>query len=56
MQEYTLGQMRGFADAIARAEAEADARRLNLQVLGRSGDVEAIERTLDALDRVASRS
>lgn len=49
MRNYTLAQVRGFLDAIAREEAANDARLLSLIALGTRGDTKHLDRTLDRL-------
>ncbi len=51
--DYTLAQVRGFLDAIARAEAARDARLLSMIAIGTRGDARNLDRTLDQLNNKA---
>jgi hypothetical protein len=54
--DYTLGQVRGFLDATARAESAQDARLLSLIAIGSRGDTRHLDRTLERLsERAAGR-
>ena len=48
--DYTLAQLRGFLAAVARHEAERDARLLSLIATGTRGNEGDIERVLRLLD------
>ncbi|AUS43857.1 hypothetical protein CYD94_01260 [Ralstonia solanacearum] len=52
--DYTLAQMRGFLDAVVRAEAARDARLLSMIAIGTRGDAHNLERTLDQLNDKAN--
>ena len=47
--DYTLAQVRGFMDAMARQEAAQDARLLSLIAIGTRGDSRNLDQTLDRL-------
>ncbi|ASL75524.1 hypothetical protein [Ralstonia pseudosolanacearum] len=51
---YTLTQVRGFLDAVVRAEAARDARLLSMIAIGTRGDARNLERTLDQLNDKAN--
>ncbi|MDO3558766.1 hypothetical protein Q3P05_19390 [Ralstonia pseudosolanacearum] len=46
--------MRGFLDAVVRAEATRDARLLSMIAIGTRGDARNLERTLDQLNDKAN--
>ena len=46
---YTLGQVRGFLDAVARTEAAEEARLLSAIAIGTRGDSRQLDKTLDRL-------
>lgn len=46
--------MRGFLDAVVRAEAARDARLLSMIAIGTRGDAHNLERTLDQLNDKAN--
>lgn len=50
----TLGQLRGFLQAIDRAEASRELRLLNLVLLGTRGEAKAVERLEDRLRKHAA--
>ncbi|UZF15120.1 hypothetical protein [Ralstonia pseudosolanacearum] len=52
--DYTLAQVRGFLDAVVRAEAARDARLLSMIAIGTRGDARNLERTLDQLNDKAN--
>lgn len=49
MLDYTLGQVRGFLDAVARTEAAEEARLLSVIAIGTRGDSRQLDKTLDRL-------
>nr|CUV31824.1 conserved protein of unknown function [Ralstonia solanacearum] len=51
---YTLAQVRGFLDAVVRAEAARDARLLSMIAIGTRGDARNLDRTLDQLNNKAT--
>jgi hypothetical protein len=53
--DYTLGQVRGFLEAVARVEAAQDARLLSLLAIGTRGDTRHLDRTLERLEDRAHR-
>ncbi|AZU56791.1 hypothetical protein ACI2VK_25070 [Ralstonia nicotianae] len=51
---YTLTQVRGFLDAVVRAEAARDARLLSMIAIGTRGDARNLDRTLDQFNDKAN--
>jgi hypothetical protein len=57
IQGYTLGQMRGFLQAVVRQEAAMDARLLSLIAIGSRGESNTLEKSLERLqDQSQGRS
>ncbi|UZF25291.1 hypothetical protein [Ralstonia pseudosolanacearum] len=52
--DYTLTQVRGFLDAVVRAEAARDARLLSMIAIGTRGDARNLDRTLDQFNDKAN--
>ncbi|MGC5820730.1 hypothetical protein SNK19_22835 [Ralstonia pseudosolanacearum] len=52
--DYTLAQVRGFLDAVVRAEAARDARLLSMIAIGTRDDARNLDRTLDQLNDKAN--
>ncbi|BCN08311.1 hypothetical protein RPSD_01960 [Ralstonia solanacearum] len=52
--DYTLAQVRGFLDAVVRAEAARDARLLSMIAIGTRGDARNLDRTLDQFNDKAN--
>ena len=54
--DYTLAQLKGFADAVVRMDSARDAQLLSLIAIGSRGDAKNLDQTLERLTTASNPS